>query len=218
MRNLHAGVMLFAFVAVCGSASAQQKPKAATRSPIPITSGYFDFLDTHPKHEHSSKLSAFTHKAIQAQDPRIVSIPTFTSSFTFGGQVFPFNIAGHRPPKGTSNISTSYIPLSFFFDECVDQNKNNVVIDTTTITDEIKGSPGLSAGVCDNILEVGDVIVNLSPEYTEVTLDGFTHHPQNLALLQWFEGKSPSNAINGDYSFPNATLLTSPFTACPTGP
>jgi hypothetical protein len=75
--------------------------------------------------------------------------------------------------------------------------------------------PGLPPGACQNILEVGDVIENLNPEYTDVTLHGFTYHPQTLGLLQWFEGISPSNAINGDYSFPDATSLTAPFTPCP---
>jgi hypothetical protein len=32
-------------------------------------------------------------------------------------------------------------PLSFYFDEFVDQNGNNITIDATTITAEIKKSP-----------------------------------------------------------------------------
>lgn len=55
---------------------------------------------------------------------------------------------------------------------------------------------------------------NLSPDYTEVTLHGFTYHPQSLGLLQWFEGNPQSNAIDGDFSFPDPTKLTGPFTAC----
>ena len=35
----------------------------------------------------------------------------------------------------------AYIPLSFYFDEFVDQNGNNITGHATTITDEIKTSP-----------------------------------------------------------------------------
>jgi hypothetical protein len=65
---------------------------------------------------------------------------------------------------------------------------------------------------------VGDIIENLANPSQPITLHGFTYHPQTLALLQWFEGKTPSDAINGDYSFPDATVLTSPFMACPPPP
>jgi hypothetical protein len=65
---------------------------------------------------------------------------------------------------------------------------------------------------------VGDIIENLPNPSQPITLHGFTYHPQTLALLQWFEGKTPSDAINGDYSFPDATALTSPFMACPPPP
>lgn len=36
-----------------------------------------------------------------------------------------------------------------------------------------------------------------------------TYHPQNEALLQWFEFMSPSNALGRAYSYPNASTLTS---------
>jgi hypothetical protein len=78
--------------------------------------------------------------------------------------------------------------------------------------------PGLPAGTCQSILEVGDVVENLSPDYTDVTLHGFTYHPQTLGLLQWFEGEATSDAYHGDYSFPDPTKLTGPFTACPATP
>lgn len=74
--------------------------------------------------------------------------------------------------------------------------------------------PGAPPGDCQNTLEVADLIENLPPDYTEVTLHGFTYHPQTLGLLQWFEGRKPSNAFDGDYSFPDRTKLTAPFTAC----
>lgn len=364
-----------------------------------------------PKHTVSNKMSAATNAATQAQDPRVVSVPTFTRSFSYGGTNYPYTMIGQQPgTKQTTVVPTTYIPLSFYFDEFVDQNGNNITVDATTITDEIKTSPlfenaeyatgntqfvdaqmraefwplfnkdgdndgddnfhvllakpqtlipvqievpagssvvyqlpdgtffalidfnfivsqlntlvqtepitvnsipifvtrnavygdfaanqptdcciggfhtafevnqtatqifvqtlafatsldpdvadglfgdpgeladvnglshemaetmndpfgnnitpnyqipGAPAGTCQNVLEVGDVVEYLSPDYTDVTLHGFTYHPQTLGLLQWFEGKTHSNAFHGDYSFPDPAKLTGPFTACPPAP
>ena len=394
--------------ALCGIAAAQNSA-VITRQPIAVSSGYFASLKAAPKHTASNKLSAATNAAASSSNPRIVSVPNFSSSFTFGGTTFPYTMVGLNPrARQTTTVPTTYVPMSFFFDEFVDQNGNNITIDATTITKEIKQSPlfqnssfatghtqfedavmraeffplfnkdgdndaddnyhvllgtpqtltpvtievpvgssevfvdtngtflalidinfinsqlntllqtegvsvqtipifitrnavygdfaddqpvdcciggfhtafessstatktfvqtfafstsldsdvadfifgdpgvfadvnalshelgetlndpfvnnitpnyqipGAPAGVCQNLLEVGDVVENLSPDYTSITLNGFTYHPQTLGLLQWFEGISPSNAINGDYSFPDPTRLTAPFTPCPT--
>jgi hypothetical protein len=92
---------------------------------------------------------------------------------------------------------------------------NDPFINNTTPNYQL---PGFPPGACQNILEDGDVVEGLNPDYTNITLHGFTYHPQTLGLLQWFEGISPSNAVDGDYSFPDPTRLTAPFTPCPTGP
>lgn len=63
-------------------------------------------------------------------------------------------------------------------------------------------------GVCQNNLEVGDVIENLPNGVYSVTLNGFTYHPQNVALLQWFADINPSNAVGGMYSYPNPVLTS----------
>ena len=65
-------------------------------------------------------------------------------------------------------------------------------------------------GVCQNNLETGDVIEGLSNATYPITMNGFTYHPQNEALLQWFEFQVPSDAYKGAYSFPNRTVLTAP--------
>jgi hypothetical protein len=36
------------------------------------------------------------------------------------------------------------------------------------------------------------------------------NHPQNEALLQWFEFKTKSDAFHGAYSYPDTTVLTGP--------
>jgi hypothetical protein len=393
------------------AAFGQQNPAKTPRQPLQVSASFFASLNTTKKHLAFNKLSAATNAAAQQQDPRIVSVPNFTRSFTFGGQVFPYTMVGKDPSKKqTTTVPTQYVPMSFFFDEFVDQNGNNIVIDTTTITDEIKQSPlfenspfatgftqyedaqmraefyplfnkngdndgddnfhvllgqpqtlipvtievpfgssivfqapdgslgtlidinfilsqlntlvqtepisvnaipifltrnavygdffkqqpadcciggfhtafeasqagneifvqtfvfatsldadiadlvfsdptifadvfglshelgetlndpfinnltpnyqlpGAPAGACQNALEVGDVVENLANPSLPITLHGFTYHPQTLGLLQWFEGKVPSDAINGDYSFPDPTRLTAPFMACPATP
>jgi hypothetical protein len=66
-------------------------------------------------------------------------------------------------------------------------------------------------GNCGETRETGDVIEGLpNSTYTIVGKNGFTYHPQNEALLQWFEFKDPSNAIDGAYSYPDTNVLQSP--------
>jgi hypothetical protein len=52
------------------------------------------------------------------------------------------------------------------------------------------------------------VIEGLPNGVFPITMNGMTYHPQNEALLQWFEFMSPSDAIDGAYSYPDETTLT----------
>jgi hypothetical protein len=62
---------------------------------------------------------------------------------------------------------------------------------------------------CQDDLEVGDVIEGLPHATYRVKMsNGKTYHPQNEALLQWFEFQSPSTAIDGAYSYPDEGTLT----------
>lgn len=64
-------------------------------------------------------------------------------------------------------------------------------------------------GNCQDDLEVGDVIEGLPRQTFPITMpNGVTYHPQNEALLQWFEFQSPSDALFGAYSYPDTTTLT----------
>jgi hypothetical protein len=64
-------------------------------------------------------------------------------------------------------------------------------------------------GNCQDNLEVGDVIEGLPRQSFPITMpNGFTYHPQNEALLPWFEFQSPSTALNGAYRYPDITTLT----------
>jgi hypothetical protein len=65
------------------------------------------------------------------------------------------------------------------------------------------------SGRCQNNLEDGDVIEGLPNAVFPIALNGFTYHPQNEALLQWFAGVTPSSAISGAYSYPDTNVLAS---------
>ena len=68
---------------------------------------------------------------------------------------------------------------------------------------------------CQNNLQTGDPLVAMPHAGFPVTVDGFTYHPQNEALLQWFARETPSTAIDGAYSFPDESLLRAPASPCP---
>lgn len=64
------------------------------------------------------------------------------------------------------------------------------------------------AGQCQDIMEDGDVIEDLPNPTFAITMNGFTYHPQNEALLNWFEFQKNSSASNDSYSYPDGTVLT----------
>jgi hypothetical protein len=64
------------------------------------------------------------------------------------------------------------------------------------------------AGQCQDLMEDGDVIEDLPNPTFAITLNGFTYHPQNEALLPWFEFQQNSSAIDNAYSYPDETVLT----------
>ena len=69
-------------------------------------------------------------------------------------------------------------------------------------------------GGCEDGLESGDPVALFSNAGFSVPIDGFTYHPQSEALLQWFQRGQTSDAIDGAFSFPDASLLTAPSQAC----
>lgn len=71
-------------------------------------------------------------------------------------------------------------------------------------------------GTCQDNLETGDPVEVLANPSFPIHVSGMTYHPQTEALLQWFEQKSTSTAINNAYSYPNAKTLT--HGATPFGP
>jgi hypothetical protein len=66
-------------------------------------------------------------------------------------------------------------------------------------------------GLCQDNRETGDVIEGLTDQVFPITMHGFTYHPQNEALLPYFEFQQPpSTAIDGAYSYPDENVLSGP--------
>ncbi len=95
-------------------------------------------------------------------------------------------------------------PLSHELSEIF--NDPFVVFDGTTNATPWWLSPN---GNCQNNLEDGDVIEGLPNATYPVRTKGHVYHPQNEALLPWFAFQSPSRALGGAYSYPDASVLTS---------
>jgi hypothetical protein len=76
-------------------------------------------------------------------------------------------------------------------------------------------SPPPQGAFCQANLEVGDPLAGVP---FPVTTNGTVYNPQVVALLPWFERQVPSEAFNGDYSFPDPTVLTSPPPVCVDNP
>ena len=88
---------------------------------------------------------------------------------------------------------------------------------TESLNDPFVGSDGVHGitpwwlsqnGNCQNDMEVGDVIEGLPDATVPIRTHGRIYHPQNEALLPWFEFQSPSSALGGAYSYPDQSVLT----------
>jgi hypothetical protein len=71
-----------------------------------------------------------------------------------------------------------------------------------------------SGAGCQNNLETADPLASLPNAGFPVTIDGFTYHPHNQVMMQWFQRSATSDAIEGAFSFPDQTLMTGPAQAC----
>jgi hypothetical protein len=87
--------------------------------------------------------------------------------------------------------------------------------DPFVVSDSVHGLTPFwfSGGNCSEVMEVGDVIEGLPDAVYPVTMNGFTYHPQNVALAQWFNPGSTSDALDGAFSYPDETVL--PTAAAP---
>jgi hypothetical protein len=67
---------------------------------------------------------------------------------------------------------------------------------------------------CQNNLETADPVALLPNAGFQVSIDGFTYHPHNQVLLQWFERNATSDAAEGAFSFPDTSLVSGPAQPC----
>jgi hypothetical protein len=67
--------------------------------------------------------------------------------------------------------------------------------------------------ICSDELEGGDVIENMPNQIFPIRIHGMLYHTQTEALLEWFEGVTPSAALGGAFSYPDPTVLTRPLTS-----
>ena len=72
-----------------------------------------------------------------------------------------------------------------------------------------------STNGCQNNLETGDPLALMPNAGYPVLIDGFTYHPQNQVMMQWFQRGAASDAFEGAFSFPDPSLMTAPSQACP---
>jgi hypothetical protein len=68
---------------------------------------------------------------------------------------------------------------------------------------------------CQGNLETGDPLALMPNAGFPVLIDGFTYHPQNQVLMQWFQRGATSDAFEGAFSFPDQSIMTTPSQACP---
>jgi hypothetical protein len=68
---------------------------------------------------------------------------------------------------------------------------------------------------CQSNLETGDPLALMPNAGYPVLMDGFTYHPQNQVLMQWFQRGATSDAFEGAFSFPDQSMMTGPSQTCP---
>jgi hypothetical protein len=87
-----------------------------------------------------AKTSARAQLAIR--QGRISSVPVFSSSFNYQGQIFPFATVGNSPRQGgVTEVKTQIIPISMYFEGYADANGEPVVLDVNTVLPQALNSP-----------------------------------------------------------------------------
>jgi hypothetical protein len=139
MRTARVALSLAFAATVAASLGAQ--PRKGPAAPVKINDIHDLFRG--PVTLKFARKNRMTRSAIAAaKQQHVRSIPFWSGSFTSGGAVFPYMMAGGDPRRGgTTVIETSIIPLSFVFDCCLDAEGNPLVVDITPSIPEVLGSP-----------------------------------------------------------------------------
>src|ERR1700687_2139555 len=109
MRKLFARVSLVALCLLSSDSFGQTHKAVTPRLPVAVDGSFFRALGTTPKHTSSNKMSAAANAATTQAPLKIVSIPNFSSSFTFQGTVFPFTMLGHKPQAGGTKDGPTFL-------------------------------------------------------------------------------------------------------------
>jgi hypothetical protein len=174
-------------------------------------------------------MDALIHTIIQLTDIQPDEVPIFVTQNVFA-DALGFHDAFALPcSDGTENLQT--LIYSSWLDGKV---VGDIFGDVSTLSHEVGewyddpfvnnfvpvwDYPPNNEVCSDNpFLEVGDPQGN-GPDFEAfpnfpVKLNGFDYHVQNLVMLPWFAHESPSTALNGAYSFPDASQITTPAVEC----
>jgi len=155
------------------------------RAPQVVSPGYLEGQGAKVGYAAMNKMTSSGKAAMQQQ--RIVSVRNFTSAFTYQDAVFPYTMVGNNPAQGGVTLfNTQLIPISFFFDEFVDQNGNNIVINVDPITPTFLNSPNFEpAPYTTGFTQLGDAIQKA--EFFHVARPGWASillRPQMLTPVQ----------------------------------
>lgn len=66
---------------------------------------------------------------------------------------------------------------------------------------------------CSNIIEVADIAEGFSALSSPVSVNGYTYHVANVAMLPWFS-RTTATTTTRSYSFPSTSLLTTHAANC----
>jgi hypothetical protein len=129
-----------------------------TRLPIQVGSGYLESQGAKMGSRSMNKMTPSGKAAMQQQ--QVITVPNWSGSFTYQGTAFPYTMVGNNPAQGgTTFFFTQLIPISFFFDEFVDQNGNNIVISASPIVSPFVNSPNFEpASYTSGFTQLGDAI------------------------------------------------------------
>jgi hypothetical protein len=176
-------LLLFAAAPLsCGFAWAQNK---TVKTPQVVAPGFLESRKATAQFARTNKMTADGKAAIKEQ--RIRSVANWQGSFTFQGTPFPYTMVGGDPRKGGStSVDTALISISFFFDEFVDQNGNNIVIDAAPVIPQVLNSPNYeNAGYGTGFTQFGDAVQRA--EFSSVMKDNWhtlVSRPRMLTPVQ----------------------------------